>query len=136
MPKISDALRAERQEAILRAAVDCLDRFGYEGTSMRTIAEAAGLTKGGLYAYFESKEAILLEVARRYMDQQLAGFEPLPGEDAAAQLERILISYSTSEETAEMARRQRAILDLWNYAAGAPGVRSAMENRYNRYRES
>ena len=136
MPKISEALRTERQEAILQAAVDCLHRLGYEGTSMRTIAEAAGLTKGGLYAYFESKEAILLEVARRYMDQQLAGFEPMPGEDAEAQLERILISYEATEQTPEMVRRQRAILDLWTYAAGAPGVRAAMEDRYARYRGS
>lgn len=136
MPKISAALRAERQEAILNAAVDCLDSLGYLGTSMQSIAAAAGLTKGGLYAYFDSKEAILLEVAGRHMDQQLAGFEPLPGESASAQLRRILTAYDMTAQTAETARRQRAILDLWNYAAGAANVQGAIAERYQRYRQT
>jgi AcrR family transcriptional regulator len=136
MPKISAEARQERQEAILQATVDCLNQFGYQGTSMRTIAEAAGLTKGGLYAYFDSMEAILLEVARRYMDTQLDAFDPLPGETAAEQLERILAHYEAGAEDAQMARRQRAILDLWSFAAANPAVREALEARYQRYRES
>lgn len=136
MPKISAELRTERQEAILNATVDCLESLGYEWTTMQSIAEAAGLTKGGLYAYFDSKEAILLEVAQRHMDQQLADFEPLPGERAAEQLRRILATYETTDQTAETARRQRAILDLWNYSALAVTVRGAMAERYARYRES
>jgi AcrR family transcriptional regulator len=136
MPKISAELRIERQEAILRATLACLDQLGYERTSMQAIASAAGLTKGGLYAYFESKEAILLEVAGRHMEEQLADFKPLPGESAAAQLRRIFESYRRIDQAPGMASRQRAILDLWNYAAGAPTVRGAMLSRYERYRES
>lgn len=136
MPKISAALRAERQEAILSAAIDCLEIFGYAGTTMQSIAQAARLTKGGLYAYFDSKEAILLEVAQRHMAEQLGTFEPLPGEDAPAQLHRILAAYDLTGQTEANARRQRAILDLWNNAASNPAVRSALTERYQRYQRA
>lgn len=136
MPKISAALRTERQEAILNAAIDCLEIFGYAGTTMQSIAQAAGLTKGGLYAYFDSKEAILLEVARRQMDQQLAGFEPLPDEGAPAQLHRILVAYDVTDQPEAIARRQRAILDLWNNAASNPTVHGALAERYQRYQRA
>lgn len=134
MPKISAALRAERQEAILKATVDCLDALGYLGTTMQSIADRAGLTKGGLYAYFESKEAILLEVAQRHMDQQLAGFELLPGESALAQLQRIFAGYQALDQAEGTARRQRAIFDLWNYATESATVKAALTARYERYR--
>lgn len=136
MPKISAALRAERQEAILGATLDCLEAEGYLGATMQAIAGRAGLTKGGLYAYFASKEAILLEVAQRQMAEQLASFEPLPGESASAQLHRILSSYDSSHQTEAVSRRQRAILDLWNYAAGNPTVRGALVERYQRYQQA
>jgi AcrR family transcriptional regulator len=136
MPKISDAAKASRRERIAAAALDCLARDGYEGTSMRTIAESAGLTKGGLYAYFDSKEAILLAVARRYMEEQLAAFEPRPGEPGIAQLRRVLDHYERLEQSPERVKRQRAIMDLWSYGAHQPVVRAELNARYAHYRST
>jgi AcrR family transcriptional regulator len=133
MPKISAEARESRREAIVGAALACLARDGYEGTSMRTIAAAAGLTKGGLYAYFDSKEAILLEVARRYMEEQLSAFEPRPGERGLDQLHRMLDHYAQLEQLPERMARQRAIMDLWSFGSGLPAVRREMDARYERY---
>lgn len=130
MPKISESARAGRQEAICQAAVTSLARHGYAGTSMRTVAEAAGMTKGALYAYYDSKEAILLAVAERYMEQQLAAFEALPCETAAAQLERVMAQYEKPPGDADV---QRAILDLWVYGGEVPAVQAALAERYQRY---
>lgn len=47
-----------RVEQILDAALDAFSRHGYEAARMADIAEGAGLSKGGLYAHFRSKEAI------------------------------------------------------------------------------
>lgn len=129
-PKISQDVREERRETILNATVRCLAELGYAGTNMRTIAEAAQLTKGGLYAYFNSKEAILLEVAERYMERQLAEFRSHPSEGAREQLRR-LVTYDGAASLSTTV--QRAILDLWAFAGELPAVREALARRYERY---
>lgn len=53
------------RENILRAAVYCFARSGYAQTSNRDIAQAAGITSGSLYHYFDSKAAIFQEALRQ-----------------------------------------------------------------------
>ena len=48
-----------RQHIIARAA-PLFNQKGYAGTSMQDIMAATGLTKGGIYGHFESKEEIAL----------------------------------------------------------------------------
>lgn len=46
-----------RKALIIQAALDCFARYGYEGTSNKLIAQAAGLNSAALiYHYFPSKE--------------------------------------------------------------------------------
>lgn len=52
--------RDKRVSDILEAAVNEFLDNGYEKTSMDTIARRAGLTKGGLYHHFRSKDEVLL----------------------------------------------------------------------------
>ena len=44
--------------ALIEAAYQLFNNKGYHATSMRNIADAAGLALGGIYNHFESKEAI------------------------------------------------------------------------------
>jgi len=60
--------KEERIEKVLDAAVDLFLIMGYERTSMNAIAQKAGLTKGGLYHHFSSKEEILIYVNNRFME--------------------------------------------------------------------
>jgi len=52
---------------LLRAALDCFVRGGFHGTSIRQVAQAAGLSVPGLYHHFASKQAILTEIDRLAM---------------------------------------------------------------------
>ena len=45
-----------RREQILDAACDCVRRAGFHGASMAEIAQAAGVSVGQIYRYFENKE--------------------------------------------------------------------------------
>jgi len=59
--------RADRNEQrigqILQAALQCFLVKGFHQTSMRDIAQAAGVSLGNLYNHFPGKEAIILAVA-------------------------------------------------------------------------
>lgn len=53
--------KAERtRQTIIEASAHLFNRQGYAGTSMDDIKRATGLSKGGLYAHFKSKEEIAL----------------------------------------------------------------------------
>jgi AcrR family transcriptional regulator len=58
--------KEKRIEEIIDAAVSEFLEKGYEGTSMQSIAKKAGLSKGGLYHHFNSKDEILLAANQVY----------------------------------------------------------------------
>jgi AcrR family transcriptional regulator len=51
---------AVTRDLLLRAAEQVFARVGYEKAQVEQIAEAAGFSKGGLYAHFKSKEELFL----------------------------------------------------------------------------
>lgn len=50
-----------RINEITEAAIDVFLEKGYESTTMDVIAQKAGISKGGLYHYFKSKDMILIQ---------------------------------------------------------------------------
>lgn len=50
------------RERILQRALELFGRYGYEGTSIRDIAEQMGMTKAAVYYHFPSKESLLADV--------------------------------------------------------------------------
>ena len=59
--------REIRMNDVINAAVAEFIDKGYEGTSMESIARRAGLTKGGLYHHFKSKDEILYAANEHFM---------------------------------------------------------------------
>lgn len=59
-PRLGQAVARDlsRDEEILKIAVGVVWRKGFAGTKLSDIAEAAGIVKGSLYHYFDSKEEI------------------------------------------------------------------------------
>lgn len=54
---------AETRTRIFQAAQRLFARQGYDGTSTRDLAQAAGVAEGTLFRHFANKKAILIEVA-------------------------------------------------------------------------
>jgi AcrR family transcriptional regulator len=59
--------KAERPHEILEAAFAEFSRNGYATTTLDQIAERAGVTKGTIYVYFESKEQLFITMVRGLM---------------------------------------------------------------------
>lgn len=85
---MDDALsKGERtRQAVLEAAYELFLEQGYAATSMRQIAERAGLALGGIYNHFPNKEAIFrqLILERHPYRQVLPILRETPADDAAA----------------------------------------------------
>lgn len=59
------AKKAAQPEKILAAALEAFGEKGFSGTRMEDVAAKAGITKGAIYLYFPSKQALLEALARR-----------------------------------------------------------------------
>jgi AcrR family transcriptional regulator len=60
MPRMTVARREAARQRILDAAMTVFERDGFARASMTAIAAEAGLSAGGLYTHFESKEELFL----------------------------------------------------------------------------
>ena len=57
--------KVDTRHRILNVALDLFTEQGYDGTSLRQIAEQLSITKAAIYYYFESKEDILMALHLR-----------------------------------------------------------------------
>lgn len=60
---------AETVEAILGAAAQVFSDRGYAGTTTNHIAKRAGVSIGSLYQYFPNKDAILVALVQRHVEE-------------------------------------------------------------------
>lgn len=100
-PGRASETKGERTRAhILATALRLFRDNGYEATSMRAIALAAGVSTGNAYHYFESKEHLVQAFYDQTHAEHLAACEPLLARetDLAARLRVVL---RTKVETAE-----------------------------------
>lgn len=61
----------ETVEAILEAGARVFGEHGFGGASTNRIAEVAGVSVGSLYEYFPNKDAILVALAERRLDEMM-----------------------------------------------------------------
>lgn len=90
-PEQNQALREETRRRILDGALTLFATQGYERTSVKQIAEAAGIAQGLLYHYFQGKEHLLRAIFEECNAQVRLSFQG--GDDAAtphARLEGIV----------------------------------------------
>ncbi len=74
----------EARQQILLAAIKLLGSKGYANMSMNDIVAESGVSKGGVYWHFKSKDAIIEAVFVSFLDAQLAFVEAqLAGDDLA-----------------------------------------------------
>ena len=96
--------QADRREEILVAAQRCFARSGFHQSSMQEICAEAGMSPGGLYRYFPSKEAIISAIAERDRADAAANFAAvanIPGVfDGLEKLARHYLIERSDEEIA------------------------------------
>lgn len=70
--KVSKSQVAENRRAILRAAAQLYRERGFTGVGVADITREAGLTHGGLYRHFDSKDALAAEACEHAFEWELS----------------------------------------------------------------
>jgi TetR/AcrR family transcriptional regulator, cholesterol catabolism regulator len=68
----SSVLASERREHLVRLAAELFAEKGYQATTVRNIADEAGILSGSLYHHFDSKESIVDEILTSFFDELTA----------------------------------------------------------------
>jgi AcrR family transcriptional regulator len=76
-PKFVD--KSKKTKEIARAALDLFSRKGYNATSVGQIAESAGMGKGTIYEYFNSKEEIFIQAISDWIFETLGQLSEMTG---------------------------------------------------------
>ncbi|NPV00214.1 MAG: TetR/AcrR family transcriptional regulator [Brevinematales bacterium] len=79
MPEtLDDSILIPTKERLFLRAAELFSKDGYNGVSVRDICRAVGIKESSFYNHYPSKDALLVEVYRRFADGMNAG---TPSED-------------------------------------------------------
>ena len=137
MPKISDERRAARRRQILEAAWTCFQKQGLHATTMDDIIRAAGLSAGAVYAYFPSKEALILAAVTdslggiRDLVAPILEARPLPAPEVLVM--QIMAAVARFAQRDGYDLRRIALLG-WSEAMRNDGLRETMQAFYLPFR--
>lgn len=122
-------------QRIVDAAARALRRSGYAGTGVADIMKEAGLTHGGFYAHFESRDALLAEAVVKAGRDNAAWFEQrtMARADSGASALRIVIeSYLRPEHLTGVETGCVVSAVLSEMPRQTPEVRAASAERIRR----
>lgn len=92
MTRTDTRIQKKNQAAILDAGLIVFSQFGFRGSTLDQVAEAAGLSKPNLLYYFKSKDAIYTALLARLLANWL---EPLREIDPMGDPVEELLAYGT-----------------------------------------
>jgi AcrR family transcriptional regulator len=122
-------MRPIRREQICRAAAAVISREGFAGTTMRMVAEEAGVSTGMLNHYFENRQDMLtnalLYVSERTQDRYREAIADVP-----AGVERLTVLLDSAlADDEEMREAWRVWINAYAEAVRLPELRHTIEAR-------
>jgi len=121
MPKISHARKDARRRQILKAAIACFAKRGFQDATIADICNEAGLSAGAVYVYFDSKDAIVAALAESGRELAMARKAlSATGESPTEQLKALIGDPASSLDP----KISRLDLRMWAEAIGNRHLRT------------
>jgi len=131
MPKVVAGYKEEARKAVLQAAADVFAEKGYREATMDDVAKNLGVSKGAVYQYFDSKEALFLALcgtaAKKLEDALRTSFKGPSLREAA---ERYM-----DAELDKVERKQMLMFEAFSEAPKNPALNKVVRDNYVACRE-
>ncbi|WP_454198863.1 TetR/AcrR family transcriptional regulator [Nocardia sp. Marseille-Q1738] len=94
-PPAAESTASDTRDRIMRAAIDLFAEKGFHGTGVAEIGERADVQRGALYYHIGSKEELLWQILRDYIQQMLVDAEQIAAgpDDPIAKLRKLIHSH-------------------------------------------
>ncbi len=116
------------------AAMELFASKGFSATTMNDIVAATGLSKGGLYWHFKSKDDIIIGILDQFFDPELAWMQALveqPGDSAVERLRALSAQIATAMQSMEAL--VPIMLEFFALAVRDQQVADTINGYYRRY---
>jgi AcrR family transcriptional regulator len=117
----SDTVPEQTRDRIVDAAWRVLERDGYAATSVKNIAQEAGVAQGLVHYYFSSKELLVVAAVNRCCDE----LSSIDSSTDAATMARAGFAQARAQ-TPEMLAARRVLLEMAGRALHDEAIRDAL----------
>jgi AcrR family transcriptional regulator len=124
----------ERKNQILDAAAAVFSRLGFHEARMDDIVRESGLSKGTLYWYFTSKDAIITGLMQRIFDLGMGGLRRLEGADGSVRERLLDYTRRLGEDFQRLSAVQSIAFEFYAVAARHKTVRQFLKEYFKQYR--
>ena len=134
MPKLTDEAINSRKSHIIECAFQVFSEKGFSDTSMEDIVIKSGVSKGGIYNYFKSKEEIFLEIAESRLESRRNLMDTIPVDKGIHIFLRnyfsVVLQSLKDEKNLLTAKFS---FEFWATVSRNPELNEKAQNRYSRF---
>jgi AcrR family transcriptional regulator len=120
--KSRGASGSQQREAILKAATAVFLRYGFKKTSMDDVAQAAGVSRQGLYLYFDKKDVLFREALQYLMSYYITTARSVAEDGNLSLRDRLLGVFEAVHSTAFQSASPEHATELLQSAQSADGA--------------
>lgn len=95
--RVSREQAAENRKRIVKTAGRLFREKGFDGIGVADLMKAAGLTHGGFYGHFESKESLMAEAISEQLKESVARWRQRSADNPQAPLQAIADAYLSND---------------------------------------
>jgi AcrR family transcriptional regulator len=126
---------AERKSQIIDTARMIFARKGFHQARMDDIVKESGLSKGAIYWYFKSKDAILLELISQIFDQEMEYLRSLLVDDLSASECLLRFTRHAMHNASQMTELLPLIYEFYALAAREETIHQEVHRHFLSFRE-
>jgi len=122
----------ERKEQILDAAMETFSEKGFHKTRMSDIAVSSGLSKGSLYWYFDSKDAIILKLIDRVFEFEIKDLTALLTDESSVQERLYIYTERGGQDIIKMLKWMPLVYDFLALAFRRDTIKNTIQRYYKK----
>jgi AcrR family transcriptional regulator len=122
---------------ILAAAATVFAEKGFSKTGINDIVRASGLSKGGVYWHFASKDEIVTAIFNQFFEAQLAALASLIAQEGMSATEKLMtLARQSGTDTEAMAAQFPSSLEFYALAARDTALRERLIHYFGLYQDA
>jgi TetR/AcrR family transcriptional regulator, transcriptional repressor for nem operon len=127
MMRVSRVQAAENRQTVINVASRLFRERGFDGIGLKDLMEGAGLTQGGFYKQFASKEDLAVEASKRALESASGRWTDAAAQNPDDPLGAVLAFYLSGDHREEKMDGCPIVALGADAARQGPGVKAAFE---------
>jgi AcrR family transcriptional regulator len=123
----------ERKAQILEAATMVFTKHGFADARMDDIVAQSGLSKGAIYWYFDSKDAIIVSILDQIFDYETGYIRELLEREDSAKMKLEVFVETTIKELEKMKPLMPIFFDFWSLSVRKKTINQAIKRYYQSF---